>query len=269
MNIRKLAQRVLSLPKDSKSENEIAPGVVEERRLMLWTPAIVIAGMLFGGAETIFAQEKPPSSGSPNLSETGDLGFDAFVQQSLALVKEAAQTPNLNEEAHISRLSSLISRLRLAEVPNAKLGKFTGLTPVVEFGPIKVSAPLALIQWRLAPGATLPPHNHNPADVISVCIEGEATVRHFENEGELPDYSSNKTFLIRETRNDILKPGRMSTLTNHRDNIHTFIAGKDGAMGMDVNTILPGNRPFSFLEFSPKPRDPERRIYEAVWKKIG
>src|SRR5258708_3605258 len=100
MNIRKLAQRVLSLPKDSSSELEIAPGVIEERRLMLWTPAIVVAGMLFGGAETIFAQEKTSSNVLPNLSETSELSFEAFFQESLALVKDAAKTPNLNEEAH-------------------------------------------------------------------------------------------------------------------------------------------------------------------------
>jgi hypothetical protein len=65
-----------------------------------------------------------------------------------------------------------------------------------------------------------------------------------------------------------LTPGRISTLTQKRDNIHTFRAGKDGALGMDINTFLPGNKAFSFLEFSQKPIDPERRVYEAVWKKI-
>jgi predicted metal-dependent enzyme (double-stranded beta helix superfamily) len=156
----------------------------------------------------------------------------------------------------------------LKTVPQGKLGQFAGLNPPVEFGPLHVAAPLAIIQWRLAPGATLPAHNHNPADIISLCIEGECIVRHFDIEGSAPDYSSKETFLIRETRNDLLTPGRMSSLSTRRDNIHTFRAGKEGAMGIDINSILPGDKPFSFLEFADKPRDPQKRIYEAVWKKL-
>ena len=60
----------------------------------------------------------------------------------------------------------------------------------------------------------------------------------------------------------------MSSLSTIRDNIHTFKAGKDGAMGIDINSILPGDKPFSFLDLAEKPRDAQKRIYEAAWKKL-
>jgi hypothetical protein len=196
------------------------------------------------------------------------LDFAGFVQECSELAKTAQQDPGLNEEAHIFRLSAAASRLRPTSVPNGKLGPFAGLNPPVEFGPLKIAPPLAIIQWRLAPGATLPAHNHNPADVISLCLEGACTIRHFDIIDRAPDYSSRETFLIRESRNDLLTPGRMSSLSTVRDNIHTFHAGKAGAMGIDINSILPGDKPFSFLDIAEKPRDPQNRIYDAVWKKL-
>jgi predicted metal-dependent enzyme (double-stranded beta helix superfamily) len=137
--------------------------------------------------------------------------------------------------------------------------------PAVELGPIHLALPLTIIQWRMAPHAVFPPHNHTPADVISMCLEGEARVRHFDVVGTAPEYSSPKSFLIRETHNDLLTPGRMSSLTMLRDNIHQFQAGKEGALGIDINTILPGDKPFSFLRYDDKPKDADRHIYEAAW----
>ena len=132
-----------------------------------------------------------------------------------------------------------------------------------------MAAPLAVILWRLDPGAVLPPHNHTPADVLSICLGGEARVRHFDIVGDAPEYSSKKSFLIRESRNILLTPGRMSGLTQAHDNIHTFQAGEQGAVGIDINTVLPGNKDFSFLELSDKPANPEKRVYEAAWTKIA
>jgi hypothetical protein len=39
-------------------------------------------------------------------------------------------------------------------------------------------------------------------------------------------------------------------------------------MGIDINSILPGDKPFSFLEIADKARNSENRIYDAVWKKL-
>jgi hypothetical protein len=60
----------------------------------------------------------------------------------------------------------------------------------------------------------------------------------------------------------------MSSLSTRRDNIHTFHAGPNGAMGIDINSVLPGDKPFSFLDIAEKPRDPQTRIYDAIWKKL-
>ena len=242
-------------PQDGESCEQV-PGFVSERRFFIRAAPLAVTALALGSPEKISA------------GESASLEFEEFIKECAALAKQAFQTSGLNEDAHVFRLAALASQLRLGGVPRGKLGPFAGLAPPVEFGPLHVAAPLAIIQWRLAPGATLPAHNHNPADVISLCIEGECFVRHFDIVGEAPAYSSKETFLIRETRSDLLTPGRMSSLSTTRDNIHTFHAGKEGAMGIDINSILPNNKPFSFLDFADKPRDPQKRIYEAAWKKI-
>jgi hypothetical protein len=247
----------------STEEEAIAPGYEVERRFFIRAASIATAAL--AAPANVFARGVVASAVA---NVDAPLDFEGFVKECAELAKIAQQEASLNEEAHIFRLSAKASRLLPASVPKGKLGAFAGLSPPVEFGPLKIAAPLAIIQWRLAPGATLPAHNHNPADVISLCLEGACTVRHFDIVDSAPDYSSRKTFLIRESRNDLLMPGRMSSLSTVRDNIHTFHAGKDGAMGIDINSILPGDKPFSFLDISEKPRDLQNRIYEAVWKKL-
>jgi hypothetical protein len=251
----------------STKEEAIAPGYVIERRVFIRAASIATAALGFASsARRVIARESDRGVVIPYMD--APLDFEDFVKECAELARIAQQESGLNEEAHIFRLCGAASRLRPTSVPKGKLGTFAGLNPPVEFGPLKIAGPLAIIQWRLAPGATLPAHNHNPADVVSLCLEGECTVRHFDILDSAPDYSSKKTFLIRESRNDLLTPGRMSSLSTVRDNIHTFHAGKDGAMGIDINTILPGDKPFSFLDVAENPRDPQTRIYEAAWKKL-
>jgi hypothetical protein len=66
--------------------------------------------------------------------------------------------------------------------------------PPIELGPIHNAAPITIIQWRFAPRAVLPPHNHSPAHVLSICIEGECRVRHFDAVGA-PDATGRRRAL--------------------------------------------------------------------------
>ena len=48
-----------------------------------------------------------------------------------------------------------------------------------------------------------------------------------------------------------------------------FQVGKEGARGIDINTILGKSGAFSFLDISKTPVDSEKRIFEAAWNDIG
>jgi len=114
----------------------------------------------------------------------------------------------------------------------------------------------------------LPAHNHPNASVCTLGFEGEVRLRNFEIIGEAPDYASKKTFRVRETRNEVMTHGRVNTLSPLRDNIHCFQVGKEGARGIDINTLHGKTNNFSFLDMSVKPVDSEKRIFEAVWSDL-
>ena len=97
-------------------------------------------------------------------------------------------------------------------------------------------------------------------------IEGEARIRNYDFVGKVPAIDSQDTFTIRETRDDLILPGRISTLGRTRENIHDLVAGKDGARVLDVFTFFEKNATSRYLEVADKPRDADRRIYDANWK---
>src|SRR5258706_2841775 len=159
----------------------------------------------------------------------------------------------------------MISRARTSDIPRAKLGRLGTLKPEVSFGLSYRGKPFFIVEWQLEPLAFLPPHCHPNVSVCTVGLEGEAQIRNFEIKGEPPEFSSRKTFLVRETRNEIIAPGRINTLSSTRDNIHTFQAGKNGARGIDISTYHGPDVGFSFLDIAAKTRDADSRVYEAAW----
>jgi hypothetical protein len=71
-----------------------------------------------------------------------------------------------------------------------------------------------------------------------------------------PEYDreldSKKIFGVRESRAETMKRGRIGTLSPVRDNIHSFRVGKEGARGIDINTLHGAMAKFSFLDVTKK-----------------
>jgi hypothetical protein len=248
--------KLIKVIADDKSEQVIAPGVKIERRQILWLPVVATAAIVFG-------------AGVDSTVEGSELGWEDFLKECLPSARELHQNSSRQgQEAYLRWLSYMAVRLRAAELPKAKLGKFKELEPASYFGVGYRGDPFFIVEWRMEPGAYLPPHCHPNASVCTVGLDGEARIRNFELTGEVPEFSSTKTFRVRETHNEIITAGRINALSALRDNIHTFQAGKDGAHGIDITTYHGPNVGFSHLELSGKAIDEQQRIYDAVWKKI-
>jgi hypothetical protein len=255
---------------DQRKPAEISPGVIVERRRLLWLPAVAASSLLVR-AGAIAAQEEMSraSRRNPLLLQPSELAWDAFLEQS----QETAAGLHVDssaegQEAYLSWLALMASRLRLETIPDTNLGRYEELDPAIYFGPSFLGQPFSIIQWRMEAGAYLPPHCHPNASVCTVGIEGEARIRNFEIQGEAPEFSSSASFRVRETHNEIIAPRRINTLSSLRDNIHTFQAGKSGARGMDISTYHGENIGFSFLRLGERAVDPQRRIFEAVWTAV-
>ncbi len=223
-------------------------GFSHERRLVLSLPLLLA-----------------PSTPASAWLQAGS--FSELTRTCNSLARELLEKQALTPDEYLLRLASLGAALRPEDVPKGKLGRFAGYDPPIELGPIHRELPIVIIQWRFAPFATLPPHNHTPAHVLSICLEGECRVRHFDALGA-PPLDSRETFRVRETENRVLRPGRSTSLTPVRDNIHTFEAGPEGAVGFDLNTSLPGEGDWSMLELdesSGRPIQGYERVFEARW----
>ena len=256
----------------AQPETEQVPGLVITRRRLLWLSPLAAAALTFDPSNLKAQSMTGPGAGSKDANKnqsSSEIGWDEFVKQCLPIAQELHRdTSNSGQDAYLLWLATMIARVRLKEMPRAKLGRFSTLEPAVNFGVSYRGQPFFIVEWWLEPGATLPPHCHPNASVCTFGIEGEARLRNFEIVGQAPGFESKQTFQVRETHNEIIAPGRLNTLSALRDNIHTFQAGKQGARGVDISTYHGPNVGFSFLDIGDKPREAEQRIYEAAWKKI-
>jgi hypothetical protein len=255
----------VSMSSEPPNEVEVFPGIHERRYFLrgsLATVAAIVA--LRAMPKCIFAQAPIKST---SVAGADKLAWDDFLKQSVPIAQQLIADPAFSVDEYLYRIGSLATRLK--EIPDSALGSYKTVEPRVWFGPSFRGSPFFIIQWRMEPGAVLPPHNHPNASVCTLGFEGEVRLRNFEIIGEAPDYASKKTFRVRETRNEMMTHGRINTLSPLRDNIHCFQVGNEGARGIDINTLHGKTNNFSFLDISKTPADSEKRIFEAAWIDLG
>jgi len=245
---------------DSSEEVEVFPGRFERRYFLKGSVcSIAAAAVLSALGRTTLSQQTDKAL----LTSTADLAWDDFIKTATPVAQKLIAEPGFSIDEYLYRIGSLATRLK--EIPDSPLGPYASVDRRVWFGPSFRGSPFFIIQWRMEPGAFLPPHNHPNASVCTVGFEGEVRVRNFEIIGEPPTYNSKQTFRVRETRDETMRRGRINTLNPVRDNIHCFRVGKEGARGLDINTLHGPMSAFSFLDMSANPMDAENRIYEATW----
>jgi hypothetical protein len=250
-----------------RSKNEVSKGFFETRRQMLWLPASLGASVVTGRAGVIErVLGKARSAASSAISLGSGLDWEGFLQLCVPVAGELHKDSSPpGQEAYLYWVASMISRTSRSAIPRAKVGRFEKLEPAVRFGVSYRGRPFFIVEWQLEPRALLPPHCHPNVSVCTVGLEGEAEIRNFEIVGAAPEFSSRKSFLVRETHSEIIADGRINTLSATRDNIHTFRAGKNGARGIDISTYHGPDVGFSFLEIAGKPKGGEGRVFEASW----
>jgi len=243
---------------DEPDGREIAPGVVIERRRLLALPAAALL------AAWTTRQGELASKPASAPSESGRLTFEQFLAEAVpGASARAADTSPRGQDAYLWYLASLA--VRILEVPEPKLATF-GSVEGVRFGRSFEGPPFLALYWRMEPGAHLPAHPHPTACVCTVGLEGEARMRNFEFMGE-PDYETKERFRVRFQHAQILKPGRVNTLSTVRDNLHEFRAGPRGARGIDFTTrVLPGEAKTLYLDLPDEPVEGHPFLFEARWR---
>lgn len=260
MSIKNIFPSIKLFSADEPRNVEVEPGLFIERRRFLWLPVLAAAALV--SPRLSFAESRNPTS-------EGTKTWDEFTKECLPTAVELHKdTTAAGQDAYLYWIASKAAQLNLQTVPEAKVGALQGLKPKVEFGVGFRGTPFFVVEWRMAPNAFLPAHCHPNASVCTVGIDGEAQIRNFELVGDIPAFSSEKKFQVKETRRGLVSNGRIITLSSKRDNIHTFQAGKQGARGIDISTYHGENIGFSYLDIQKKTLDDDTRLYEARWMKL-
>jgi hypothetical protein len=217
------------------------------RRFTLGLPALLAASFLLArGREAAAAS----------------LSFEEVTKQIVELAKPMIQDTNRNEEEYLFRVASLVSTLK--EFPVPQFGE--PFRKVMWSAMSYRGSGIAVIQWKMEPGAVYQAHNHPGYSAISIGIRGECRMRNFDYVGAPPFVSSKERFLVRETQDTVLRPGHVtSIMSTTRDNIHELHAGKDGIVAADIITKVGPDQEFGFINIETRPRDQQQRVYEAAW----
>ena len=240
------------------SEIEVSPGFYIQRRSLLTG----LGGALLGampGAKTFAAL---------NEGTSASLSFEKFLAQANPVAQNlVGDVSMIGQDKYLRSIAALASGLTKVPIPAKFNNTDQGVTPEsyrIGFNP--GGDPFKVLHWRLEPGAICRPHAHTYGNVVSIGLEGVVRVSNYEVVGE-PDYAFDGTFLVRKTVDQLLGPGSINLVSLEKNYIHGFVAGPDGARGLDITTPLKPKPEHStpYLTIGEKPVDEFARTYEASW----
>ncbi len=242
--------------------DEVADGVVIERRRLLWASASTVAAFMLMPPGRLAYGSTLRSCGDeiPDEDDEG-LSFAEFVTQALPLARQVVETGK-NEESYLYSVASLLARTQ--DPGDGVRSRMRSLRN--ELGQEGQRFPLAVVQFRLAEGRGFTHHDHRDYNGVILVMEGEVHVRNYDIVHKDAVPPKGETFQIRKTCDDFVGPGRFSTLGRRRDNVHDLVAGKGGARVLDVFTYFKKGATSYSMDVEQEPKDEAGRIFDAAWK---
>ena len=231
-------------------EVELSPGFIVERRTVV------------GGIFALLA------CGLPHVARTNELTFAEFLAEANPLAQRLVPDTTVSgQDRYLRSISALAANLDAVPIPEKWNDTNQGDSPeAYQIGFNPGGDPFTVLHWRLEPGARCRPHAHTYGNVVSIGLEGLVRVRNFEVVGE-PDYESSETFRVRQTVDQLLGPGDVNLVSLERNYIHGFVAGPDGARGLDITTRLKPRPEHGtpFLELGASPTAHFQQVFAASW----
>ena len=248
---------------DTYSSEARAEGVTLERRCVLKLSAATIAAALtLGACRTRRGPGGTMRSGVFELDD-GALEIEELLTRMYPLAQECVASGGSREEAYLTSVCELVTHLR---VPDSDELMSTMIRFARDHGGSPGSFEFFLVSYDLEPGKGFTHHDHRDYNGVIFGLEGEVRCRNYDILGNTLVPPKGTSFQIRQTRDDVILPGRFSTLGRRRDNVHEVVAGPEGGKVLDVFTYFePGARSY-YMDVESKPRDAVRKIYDASWK---
>ena len=198
--------------------------------------------------------------------EAGELDYAAFLARAVPIARElVAERSRIGEDRYLLALATEAVRLRDVPVPEMRDTTQVGATARKWLGANEGGDPFVVLHWRLDPGAVIEQHAHTYGSVVTLCLEGEVRVRNFEMVGAR-DFEAKGPFPVRCVVDQVLRPGSINVVALEHTYTHGFVAGPQGARGLDLTTRIRDKQPSPQLTVSAAPIDAARAIYEGSWR---
>jgi hypothetical protein len=249
---------------DERPRETVAEGVhLERRSLLRFSAATVAAGL----AAACSAPTRRGSTEVLGLAPTpeaprtdGTLDVAELLTEMHPRAKSFARSGGEREEAYLMTIGGLLARLETPtrEETRSAMKEFRKRLKGEAYG-------MAVVRFDLEPGKGFSHHDHRNYNGVILCVEGEAHITNYDILGDTPVPPKGETFQIRQTRDDLILPGRFSSLGTKRDNVHELKAGPGGATVLDVFTFVAPFAKSYYMDVAPEPRDTALRIYDASW----
>ncbi|MGI9205349.1 MAG: hypothetical protein ACR2Q3_15140 [Woeseiaceae bacterium] len=236
-------------------EIAVSPGEFFERRSLL----VALGGILLGLMPGIRSIAAPGN----------EVSFKEFLSRANPLAQRLVDDQSVTgQDKYLRSIAAIASGLVDVPIPEKWNNSDQGVTPEsyrIGFNP--GGELFRVLHWRLEPGAICRPHAHTYGNVLSIGLEGAARVSNYEVVGD-PDYGSEGTFLVRRTVDQLFRPGSMNLVSLEKNYIHGFVAGQNGARGLDITTPLKPKPAHTtpYLTIGDKPVDEFARTFEAAWE---
>lgn len=189
------------------------------------------------------------------------LSFDEFLALANPVARElVGDTTPEGQDRYLLALATIA--VRVAEVPVPEMreqssgGTFIGANDGGD--------PFTVLHWRMEPGKTIGDHAHSYGNVVTLLLEGDVRIRNHEVVGAR-DYASKEGFRVRRTCDQFLRAGGVNLVSLERNYTHGFVAGPNGARGLDLTTRIRDKQPSPSLVLGQQ-LDPALGIFEANWK---
>lgn len=229
----------------------VSPGVTVQRRCFMALAASVLASAPVAAASRI----RP-------APRSGPLDFEQFLDEVIPVAQElVADKSPFGEDLYLHTVAAFAVRLGSVPVPELReFGPTAGPRRLLGVNP--GGQGFVVLHWKLEPGAVIRPHAHTYGNVVTLGLEGSVRIRNFELTGE-QDFSQEGPTTLKLTKDQLLRPRETNLVPLHRGYVHGFIAGPDGARGLDITTRLREKQQTPYYEIDPEPLESDGRVFKA------
>jgi hypothetical protein len=215
---------------------------MERRAFVGALPSLALSGTQM----TTPPPAEPPLALTPKPFVRYDDWLEAARRASLGYLKDIGAA---DPERFIQHLA--LWAIGIPKPPETAWQEIAGANRPLNFAMLSTGRPFVATTFRMAPGCVQPAHCHPGGGGITICVEGELTMRHFDlTPDQKPFTETGADVEVVEKSVTRLERDTFTLFTPTRSNLHQLEAGPSGALCIDLVVQWQGQGQFSYLRWA-------------------